>query len=699
MTTSNGSNNASRLYALSCVAFILATCLLSTQTASFASAPYFPLPDGATWTYNVSDGTTDTRTVAGTRSFNGAQVKIVRDQAGNENYFTNDDAGVRFHGALFVDPVSGNETDTYSPPVPFASRDSIIGTQVSGSGTATGVQGPDTITLSYTSASTPLAIETVTVPAGTFTNAVHVRLTISYSGVVSYSTTLDDWLVAGVGSVREVTTDPVNGTTTWELISYNVPDLIPDAFAFPPKTVQEAGIYVVSDAITVGGVSAPSPLSIVGGDYQINGGAFRSDAASVINGDQVSVRVLSPQPGFSASVTLNIGGVTAAFTVTTATDTTPNPFSFAPVTDAPLGIVLASNAIRVSGTNVPAPISVVGGEYAVSGGAFTSAAGTVCSGCAVEVRVASAASYGATTSATLTIGGVSGAFSVTTLVPGGGTLWELFYASQSGDYIGAGRTQLIQFGPAHTETSFAMPHSNGISLQVFAPDNSFFWELDLTAPGMRRLTAGRYEGAMRFPSSTAPGLDFYGNSRACSVQTGRFDILDIGYDASGNVQRLAARFEQHCEGAVPALFGEVRINSTVPLGSNAIRRPLADVSGDGHSDVLWRNTLTGENYLYPMNGTQILAGEGYLRTVADPNWTVAGIGDFDGDGRADILWSNTSTGQNYIYFMDGTTIKPTEGFIRTVADQSWQVAGIGDFDGDGKDDILWRNSATGENYI
>src|SRR5712691_2962126 len=100
-----------------------------------------------------------------------------------------------------------------------------------------------------------------------------------------------------------------------------------------------------------------------------------------------------------------------------------------------------------------------------------------------------------------------------------------------------------------------------------------------------------------------------------------------------------------------------------------------------------------------MSGTQILAGEGYLRTVADLNWTVAGIGDFDGDGKADLLWRNTSTGENYIHFMDGSTIKPTEGFIRTVADQNWQVAGIGDFDGDGKDDILWRNSVTGENYL
>src|SRR5438105_9807647 len=132
----------------------------------------------------------------------------------------------------------------------------------------------------------------------------------------------------------------------------------------------------------------------------------------------------------------------------------------------------------------------------------------------------------------------------------------------------------------------------------------------------------------------------------------------------------------------------------VPLARNAIRRALADLSGDAHSDILWRNASTGENYLYPMNGTAILAGEGPLRTVADLNWTIAGIGDFDGDGRADILWRNTSTGQNYIYLMNGTSIL-TEGYLRTVAAQRWQVAGIGDFDGDGKEDDLWWNRGIG----
>ena len=122
-----------------------------------------------------------------------------------------------------------------------------------------------------------------------------------------------------------------------------------------------------------------------------------------------------------------------------------------------------------------------------------------------------------------------------------------------------------------------------------------------------------------------------------------------------------------------------------------------DLNGDGNADIVWRNAATGEDYIYLMNGTAI-AGEGYVRTVADENWQIAGIGDFDGDGKADILWRNSSTGETYVYLMNGTAIA-SEGSLRTVADQNWQIAGTGDFDGDGKADILWRNASTGENYI
>jgi len=124
---------------------------------------------------------------------------------------------------------------------------------------------------------------------------------------------------------------------------------------------------------------------------------------------------------------------------------------------------------------------------------------------------------------------------------------------------------------------------------------------------------------------------------------------------------------------------------------------IGDFDGDGKADILWRSLWTGENYIYLMNGVSI-AGEGYLRTVADLNWRVAGVGDFNGDGRADILWRSSSSGETYIYLMNGVSIVG-EGYLRTVADQSWQVAGVGDFNGDGRADILWRNSSSGENYI
>src|SRR2546428_9802363 len=122
-----------------------------------------------------------------------------------------------------------------------------------------------------------------------------------------------------------------------------------------------------------------------------------------------------------------------------------------------------------------------------------------------------------------------------------------------------------------------------------------------------------------------------------------------------------------------------------------------DFDGDCKSDVLWRNSATGEDYLWLMNGRTIATG-GYLRTVGDPAWQIVGTGDFDGDGKADILWRNAVTGQNYIYLMNGLTIA-SEGSVNFVDPVSgWQVQGIGDFDGDGRADILWRNTVTGEDY-
>jgi hypothetical protein len=72
-------------------------------------------------------------------------------------------------------------------------------------------------------------------------------------------------------------------------------------------------------------------------------------------------------------------------------------------------------AVTIGGIDVPVPISITGGEYAIDGGVFTAAAGTIESGQSIAVRVvASGVTYMPVT-ATVTVGGVDVNFTATTL--------------------------------------------------------------------------------------------------------------------------------------------------------------------------------------------------------------------------------------------------------------------------------------------
>src|SRR5207253_3072852 len=81
------------------------------------------------------------------------------------------------------------------------------------------------------------------------------------------------------------------------------------------------------------------------------------------------------------------------------------------------------------------------------------------------------------------------------------------------------------------------------------------------------------------------------------------------------------------------------------------------------------------------------------------DWQIAGTGDFDKDGNVDILWRQTSTGQVWIWRMKGARLQDVSPFIYMATSPTgndWQVGGTGDFDQDGSVDILWRQESTGE---
>ena len=191
---------------------------------------------------------------------------------------------------------------------------------------------------------------------------------------------------------------------------------IPSPFSFTPLINVDPSSVQVSNTITVASTDVPAPISVsAGGQYSINGGAFTSVPGVVSPGAQVQVQLIAAS-GYSTSdsAALIIGGVSSTFTVTTGAQPVLQG-GFTPVTGAVAGSVQTSNAITVTGTTIPAPISVSSGdEYSINGGPFTSAPGTVQPGDQVTVQMIAPSTYNTTASAVVTIGGVTSTYTVTT---------------------------------------------------------------------------------------------------------------------------------------------------------------------------------------------------------------------------------------------------------------------------------------------
>ncbi len=133
------------------------------------------------------------------------------------------------------------------------------------------------------------------------------------------------------------------------------------------------------------------------------------------------------------------------------------------------------------------------------------------------------------------------------------------------------------------------------------------------------------------------------------------------------------------------------------MKSEWVVKAIADFNGDGTSDVLWRNTTTGDVAMWLLDGLSMSTGNYVAQAVPD-NWQIKGIADFDGDSKADVLWQNTVSGDVVIWFMNGLSIA-NGGFVQKGVPHDWQIKVVGDYSGDGKADILWQNSSSGDVYM
>lgn len=123
----------------------------------------------------------------------------------------------------------------------------------------------------------------------------------------------------------------------------------------------------------------------------------------------------------------------------------------------------------------------------------------------------------------------------------------------------------------------------------------------------------------------------------------------------------------------------------------------ADFNGDGRADLLYRNRHGGTWSVYLMNALAVdLAASGPTDAASAPNLHWISSADFDGDGRADLLLRNTATLTWVLQLMDGRRVLENTRPRHLPLDPAWQLQGVADFNRDARADLLMRHRETGK---
>ena len=141
----------------------------------------------------------------------------------------------------------------------------------------------------------------------------------------------------------------------------------------------------------------------------------------------------------------------------------------------------------------------------------------------------------------------------TTAVDPHGTASLVTLQSDAGDYIGAGQSYAYSNGNARLTVTQA---GGQFHIAVTGNDN---WTADFAEPSaLTTLQRGTYANLTRYPfdDATVGGIDWSGDGRGCNTETGSFTIDSVTYSGA-TLTALDLHFEQHCEGAAPALRGQI----------------------------------------------------------------------------------------------------------------------------------------------
>jgi hypothetical protein len=139
--------------------------------------------------------------------------------------------------------------------------------------------------------------------------------------------------------------------------------------------------------------------------------------------------------------------------------------------------------------------------------------------------------------------------------------------------------------------------------------------------------------------------------------------------------------------AGPAILG--------PVGEGWSAVTAADFNFDGSADMLWYNPTTSRMAVWLMAGPRLLLAGPELPTPAGAGWLVPTAADFNFDGMADVLWNNPGTNEMAVWLMSSTQVLTPGPVIPGPAGAGWTAVAAADFNLDGMADVIWSNSLHG----
>ena len=118
--------------------------------------------------------------------------------------------------------------------------------------------------------------------------------------------------------------------------------------------------------------------------------------------------------------------------------------------------------------------------------------------------------------------------------------------------------------------------------------------------------------------------------------------------------------------------------------------PLRDFNGDGKADLLFQNN-TGQIVTWHMNGSGSTSSSAYIYNGPLGEWKVVCVADMNNDGVADLIFQN-NIGQTVIWYMNANGSTASSAYIYNGSLGDWRVRCAADINGDGSADLIFQNN-------